>query len=88
MAGYVYILRSLKNKSYYVGCSECPSRRLEEHNSGTTGYTRNLAPWKLVFVQEFKDISEARQRERKIKRLKRRDIIEKIIKDGIIKTIA
>jgi predicted GIY-YIG superfamily endonuclease len=39
----------------------------------------------LVFYQEYKTLRDARRIERKLKELKRRDYIEKIIKDGYIK---
>jgi hypothetical protein len=39
----------------------------------------------LAFSQEYQTLREARKIERKLKRLKRKDYIEKIIKDGYIK---
>jgi len=39
----------------------------------------------LVFSQEVKSLSLARGLERKIKNWKRRDYIEKVVKDGYIK---
>ena len=86
MKCFVYIIRSLKNESFYIGSSTDPQKRLEEHNLGHTLFTKNNRPYKLVFTQEFKDISKARTVERKIKSWKRRDFIEKIIKDGKIRS--
>ena len=70
---------------YYVGSSANPKRRLDDHNQGRVKATKNKGPWVLKFFQEFSTVSEARQIEYKIKKLKRRDILEKIIKDGYIK---
>ncbi len=39
----------------------------------------------LVFSQKFETIADARAIEKKLKSLKRKDYIEKIIKDGHIK---
>jgi len=39
----------------------------------------------LVFFQKFPNLKEARRIESKIKKLKRKDYIEKIIKEGYIK---
>ena len=39
----------------------------------------------LVFKQEFVNIDIARKVERRLKAFKRRDFIEKIVKDGVIK---
>jgi len=40
---------------------------------------------RLVFTQEYNTLNEARSVERKLKKLKRGDYIEKIIKEGYIK---
>ena len=47
--------------------------------------TRRLGADFLIFSQEYETIDEARSVELKIKKLKRRDYLEKIIKDGYIK---
>jgi len=81
-----YILQSKKNNRYYIGSTLNLKRRLEEHNSGKSTYTRNLRPLDLVFYQEYPNIIMARKIEYKLKSFKRKDIIEKIIEDGQIKT--
>lgn len=81
----MYILKSLKNGSYYIGISKYPFQRLEEHNKGYVRYTRNLTPWNLVFIQRFESVEEARRVERALKKLKRKDILERIVKEGFIK---
>jgi len=40
---------------------------------------------RLVLKKEYETLGEARKIERKIKKLKRKDYVEKIIKDGDIK---
>jgi putative endonuclease len=81
----VYILRSQKNGSLYVGSSENPLKRLEYHNTGSSIYTSRNVPYKLVFSQEFENTSKARIAEMKLKSWKRKDFLEKIIKEGKIK---
>ena len=83
---YVYILQSEINKRYYIGSTENLERRFEEHNSGKSRYTKLTKPFKLVFSQEFDSFIQAQHIERKLKSFKRRDILERIIKDGYIKT--
>ena len=82
---FVYILQSEVNNRYYVGSTIDLERRLDEHNNGKSKYTRFTRPFKLVFVQEFGNIIEARKLEYKLKSKKSRAIIEKIIKEGKIK---
>ena len=38
---YVYVLRSLKDKQFYVGFIKDSSRRLEAHNKALVPSTRN-----------------------------------------------
>jgi predicted GIY-YIG superfamily endonuclease len=50
---YVYILRSLKDNSYYTGSTHDPKSRLIKHNSGEVTYTAKKLPWKLVWYCAF-----------------------------------
>ncbi len=81
----VYILRSLKNDTFYVGCANDVGRRLKQHNSGNVKATKYKRPYKLEFNQEFSNTSVARKIEFRLKKWKRRDFIENIIKDGFIR---
>lgn len=87
MKAYLYILQSLKNNSYYVGITTNINQRLNFHNNGYVKSTKNKRPYKLVFTQEFENINIAHKAELKIKSWKRKDFIEKIIKDGELKII-
>lgn len=86
MTGSVYILQSEKNGAFYIGSSENPILRVLEHNSGKTIATKNKGPWELVFNYTYPNILIAKRIEYKLKRMKSRKIIEKIIRDGYIKT--
>ena len=81
MEGTVYFLQSLKNGAYYIGSTENLGRRIEEHGNGKNKSTKYLVPWKLVFFKKYPTISEARNIEYRIKKLKSRKIIERIIQD-------
>ena len=82
--GYIYILQNQKG-NYYIGSTKNLARRIEEHSSGVTKSTRYKGPWKLVFCQEYEDLINARRIEYKIKRLKNRNIVEKIIREQKIR---
>jgi predicted GIY-YIG superfamily endonuclease len=82
---YIYILESLKTGQYYIGCTLNYKNRIKEHNKGLSSSTKSLSPFVLKLVQEYKTLSEARKIELKLKKLKRKDYLNKIIKDGSIK---
>lgn len=82
---YVYILISEKSGRYYIGSSSNPNIRLEKHNSNGVASTRNKGPWKIALQQQYSTNVEARRIENKLKKLKRKDIIDRIIADGYIR---
>lgn len=84
MSGYVYILKDEKGR-FYIGSTDRLQERLLRHDAGYTQTTRNMRNPKLVFRQEYPTLIEARRREYKLKQLKRKDYIEKIVKDRYIK---
>lgn len=82
--GYVYILKD-KNGKFYVGSTDNLKRRLKQHKNGHTQTTRNMDGLEIAFEQEYDSLDLARKIELKIKKLKRKDYIEKMINDGYIK---
>jgi putative endonuclease len=50
---FTYILQSLLDNSFYIGCTEDLTIRLNEHNSGLSKYTSKKIPCKLVYYEEF-----------------------------------
>ena len=68
MEYYVYIIRSLKDSSYYKGYSIQPHFRLEEHNLGLSKYTSLKRPWVLVHLEVFALKSAALKREKHLKK--------------------
>ncbi len=85
IVAWVYILRSLRDGRFYMGSTINLEKRPRHHNGGFTPSTKRFGGTELTFSQEFSALSEARTIERRLKKLKRRDYIEKIIKDGGIR---
>ncbi len=81
---WVYILRTKENK-YYVGSTVNLEKRFTQHVQGHTHSTKRLGVESIVLSQQYKTLKDARSVEHKIKRLKRKDYIEKIIQNGYIK---
>jgi putative endonuclease len=84
MKPVVYILKSESGK-YYIGSTDNLDRRLNQHNSGHTHSTKRMGNLSLVFCQEYETLKNARNIEFSLKKLKRKDYIEKIVKEGYIK---
>ena len=80
---WVYILKT-KSGKYYVGSTDSLDRRLQQHLVGHTPTTKRLVFESLALAQEYETLKEARLVELRIKKLKRKDYIEKMIKDGYI----
>ena len=56
---YVYVLESLKDKSFYVGSTENIKQRLADHNSGKAKYSRSKRPYVLKWFCGFPNKSLA-----------------------------
>ena len=80
----VYILQSEKDQSYYIGCTENMDKRLIEHNTGLSKYTSSKMPWILRYVEQVKDMKEARKREAFLKRQRNRKFYEKLIATQLV----
>lgn len=60
---------------------------MRHHKNGYTYSTKRFGGVDLVFSQEYETLKKAREVEMWLKKLKRKDYIEKIIEDGCIKKI-
>jgi putative endonuclease len=66
----LYVIWSDSARRFYIGISEDPGHRLEQHNAGTSRWSASLGPWILVHTEEFRDYTSARRRELQLKRQK------------------
>ncbi len=82
---YVYFLKSLRDGRYYIGSTDNLEKRLKHHMGGHTPSTKRFGGIELVFKQWYESLKDARIIEMKLKKLKRKDYLDKIIKDGFIK---
>jgi putative endonuclease len=63
----VYILQNHAGK-FYVGLSDDVARRLEQHNSGQSRWTKGRGPWVIVWESENLSLTNARNLENRLKR--------------------
>ena len=64
---FIYLLRSKKDKSLYIGLTQNLQRRLREHNSRETFSTKSKAPWELIYCEIYKSEEDAKKREESLK---------------------
>ena len=84
---YVYIIHSANNGRYYIGSTTDIERRFKQHQQGKHHSSKRFPNPQLVFKQQCDSIEIARRVERRLKSFKRKDYIEKIVKDGVIRNI-
>ena len=80
---YVYILASKKNGTLYLGVTNDIARRIYEHkNNLVDGFTKKYSVHCLVYFEVCEDVRVAIQREKNIKKWRRRWKIELIEKNN------
>ena len=64
---FLYILKSSKDKRYYIGICKDLENRIRKHNNGQVRSTKFRTPFELIYHEEYSNYSLARDREREIK---------------------
>jgi putative endonuclease len=64
---YVYILQSVKDGKFYIGCTNNLKTRFNLHNQGKIESTKNRTPFKLIHYEGFLDKHDAFAREQWLK---------------------
>ena len=85
---YVYVLKSQKDKRLHIGRTNDLRRCMEAHQNGKMAATKERLPLELIYYEAYKEINDARKREKDLNlfggsysRLKRK--IQKSIGDKI-----
>jgi putative endonuclease len=65
---YVYVLKSEKDGTTYIGCTEDLERRIEEHNKGKTKSIKHKLPVILVYYEAYLTKTLALKRENRLKK--------------------
>jgi putative endonuclease len=80
---FVYILASERNGTLYIGVTNDLLRRVGEHKGKLVpGFTRRYGVDRLVYVEEYLSILDARARERALKRWRRAWKVQLIEKEN------
>ena len=63
----VYLIKSQKDESIYIGCTSDIKKRITEHNQGKSFHTKKLMQWKLIYMECFISKKDAFSREASLK---------------------
>jgi putative endonuclease len=74
------VLYSEKLKKRYVGSTNDVNKRLSEHNSGKSKFTKGGILWKIVYIESFETNSEARAKEKFLKSGQGRKFLDQKLK--------
>ena len=64
------MIRSKRSNRYYIGLTNNLERRIEEHNSGKSYWTKRHIPFDLVYYEAYQSLNDAIVREEKLKQFK------------------
>ena len=64
---FVYVLRSKKDRSFYIGFASDLKARMEKHNQGLVQSTKNIRPMELMYCEVYKSKKDALIREKRLK---------------------
>jgi putative endonuclease len=64
---YVYLLHSITDNGFYIGCSTDLRRRLSEHKQGASFATKSRGPWKLIYYEAYTEQEDAEGHEKYLK---------------------
>ena len=81
----VYALSNEINSEVYIGITSDTERRLKEHNSGKSRYTKAYKPLKVFYIEACDDYSTARKREVYFKTTNgRRELRRKLVEYNLL----
>ena len=63
----VYAIISEMNGDIYVGMTTDIEKRIKQHNTGKSKYTKTLLPWRILYTEQQQDWLSARKREKYLK---------------------
>jgi putative endonuclease len=75
----VYVLRSLKDKNLYIGCTGNIDSRVKIHNTGGVHSTKNRRPLEILYKEDYEDKYQAFRTEKFYKTAKgKKELLAKL----------
>jgi len=78
---YVYVLKSYRDKLFYIGFTTNIEDRVDCHSKGAVPATKYRRPVKLIFYEAFMSQKDATRREKYFKTTKGKAALKIMLKD-------
>ena len=78
---YVYVLRNLTKEFVYVGFTSDLRKRFNKHNNREVLSTKHYAPHELIHYEAYKNINDAKRREKYFKTTKGKTVLKLMLKE-------
>ena len=76
----IYVLKSLKDNNFYIGCTSDLEKRLNYHNKGRVRSTKSRIPMILIYSEKYNNKYEAFKVEKFYKTAKGKKVLKEKIK--------
>lgn len=80
---YVYVLKSLNKNFTYVGYSTDIKQRFIYHQNGYVKSTKSFRPFEIVFYEAYKDMADAKRREKYLKTDKGKSTLRMMLRESM-----
>jgi len=71
------------DEKLYIGYTADLRKRIEKHNKGEVMSTKRRRPFELIFYEGYKDMKDAKRRERYFKTAKGKSTLKMILRDSL-----
>lgn len=79
----VYILRSVKDGSLYVGYTTNLTQRIATHNKGSVTSTQSKRPWECIFTESYISKNDALRREKYLKTTQGKNAVKHMLRETL-----
>ena len=84
---FVYVLLDRSSKRFYIGHTNDLKHRLEEHNAGRNSSTKYGRPWRLIYFEGCRYLSDAVRRERYLKTAQGFRLLKRRLEDDLFRNL-
>ncbi len=81
---YVYVLRSEFDGKLYIGYTTNLGNRIQAHNNGEVTSTKSRRPLELIFYEGYKNMEDAKRRERYLKTAKGKSSLNLMLRHSLM----